>query len=358
MAIKFVCSCGKRLRARDEMAARRSVCPACGEPVGIPSLTPTARGATAGPMTPAERLSARRRVLAPDSELPGTPKERPGDELRIELPPNTPATAAEPTVDQVAQMLLSTLQHDLAPPPLPASKRGEYRWFCTFLFPFQAAIPVLFHGLTLTVPVLVTFALARMLAENQSAGVGEVLTVAAFYSLLPLAIAGGACSFLDSVLAAPPTRDAAKLLLQPSREIGPALRSSLVWVACFLAGPVLPAGLAFANWLYGGYTVVDRLIEVELCSVAVSYWLFALICVHERDQLRDLNPIRVADLVHRLGFRAVILAALASAIAIVHGAIILSEPGWMPTAGVSLSSMLCATFLFRLAGVWCQRKSV
>src|SRR5438105_10031804 len=167
MAIKFVCSCGKRLRARNEMAARRSVCPACGEPVGIPSLTPTARAATAGAMTPAERLSVGRRVMAPDTELPDTPKERPGDELRMDLPPNAPAIRPETTADQVAEMLLSTIQHDLAPPKLPPSNRGEYRWFQTFLFPFQAAIPVLFHGLTLTVPVLVTFALARMLAESE-----------------------------------------------------------------------------------------------------------------------------------------------------------------------------------------------
>ena len=159
------------------------------------------------------------------------------------------------------------------------------------------------------------------------------------------------------MLAAPPTHDAARLLLQPSRDIGPALRSSLVWVACFLAGPVIPAALAFFYWLYGGaYSLVDWLIELELCSLAVSYWLFALVSVHEHDRLRDLNPVRVADLVHRLGYRAAVLAALASAFALVHGAFILSEPSWMQTGGACLSGMACATFLFRLTGVWCQQK--
>src|SRR5919198_406987 len=67
MAIKFICGCGKHLRARDEMAARRSVCPACGSPVGIPSLQPTCPGATLGPMTPAERrkLARQRGPSAP-----------------------------------------------------------------------------------------------------------------------------------------------------------------------------------------------------------------------------------------------------------------------------------------------------
>src|SRR5205807_6902819 len=63
MSIKFVCSCGKHLRARDEMAARRSVCPRCGSPVGIPSKQPASTAIAAKPVTPAERLKGR--VQAP-----------------------------------------------------------------------------------------------------------------------------------------------------------------------------------------------------------------------------------------------------------------------------------------------------
>src|SRR5687767_14255037 len=40
MTLRFTCTCGKRLRARDEMASRRSMCPACGRPVGVPPLRP------------------------------------------------------------------------------------------------------------------------------------------------------------------------------------------------------------------------------------------------------------------------------------------------------------------------------
>src|SRR5437016_4971381 len=55
MSIKFFCSCGKRLKAKDAMAARRTICPACGNPVGIPSLQPTQRGTSAAPLSPLER---------------------------------------------------------------------------------------------------------------------------------------------------------------------------------------------------------------------------------------------------------------------------------------------------------------
>ena len=44
MAIKFICSCGKHLKARDEMAARRSVCPACGNPTVLRPAPPRPGG--------------------------------------------------------------------------------------------------------------------------------------------------------------------------------------------------------------------------------------------------------------------------------------------------------------------------
>src|SRR5437764_7803632 len=71
MALRFVCSCGKHLRARDEMAARRTACPACGAPVGIPPLRPTHRGGVAAPLSPAERLAHRR--AAPPEVTPSPP---------------------------------------------------------------------------------------------------------------------------------------------------------------------------------------------------------------------------------------------------------------------------------------------
>src|SRR6516225_2788008 len=69
MTIKFICGCGKHLRARDEMAARRSVCPRCGSPVGIPSLEPNNPGA-AGPLSPLERQRLAKQRPTPGGRLP------------------------------------------------------------------------------------------------------------------------------------------------------------------------------------------------------------------------------------------------------------------------------------------------
>jgi hypothetical protein len=80
MSIKFFCSCGKRLKARDKMAARRTICPACGNPVGIPSLEPTQRGTAAAILSPAERQARQLQktaagLLADDEPAPPSPRE-------------------------------------------------------------------------------------------------------------------------------------------------------------------------------------------------------------------------------------------------------------------------------------------
>src|SRR5262249_44592908 len=74
MTIKFICTCGKHLRARDEMASRRSVCPRSGAPVGIPALAPTNPGHVP-PLSPLERLRlARQRAPVPVSKSPSEAK--------------------------------------------------------------------------------------------------------------------------------------------------------------------------------------------------------------------------------------------------------------------------------------------
>src|SRR5262249_10661718 len=114
---KFVCSCGKHLRARDEMAARRSVCPRCGAPVGIPSLKPHHPGALA-PLTPWERERlARKRQPAPAPE------------------PEPPPPAAPPPAEGRGVRLLS---------PRGRRRRSrsgrhlERHWYECLLYPLRA----------------------------------------------------------------------------------------------------------------------------------------------------------------------------------------------------------------------------
>ena len=55
MTIKFVCGCGKHLRAGDDMARVRVLCPGCGTLVGVPSLEPNVAGGQRA-MTPRDRV--------------------------------------------------------------------------------------------------------------------------------------------------------------------------------------------------------------------------------------------------------------------------------------------------------------
>src|SRR5262245_28183660 len=81
MSIKFFCSCGKHLRAREALAGKRSVCPQCGQLVGVPSLEPTQRGTAPVPMTPGEKARLGRATSAePPAEA--APPDRTGKPKR------------------------------------------------------------------------------------------------------------------------------------------------------------------------------------------------------------------------------------------------------------------------------------
>src|SRR5262245_27279124 len=81
MTIKFVCGCGKHLRARDSMALQRAICPECGSMVGMPSLKP-AHPAPPPPMTPQERLQHARAHPRPPEVAPPEPGEPPGQPVK------------------------------------------------------------------------------------------------------------------------------------------------------------------------------------------------------------------------------------------------------------------------------------
>src|SRR5262245_39207423 len=94
MSIKFTCTCGQHLRARDDMAARRSLCPRCGRPVGVPTAQTSQRGAEAGPLSPEER---RRR--APQAAGAGAGRQETTDTVIVPYatdPFRTPAATVEP----------------------------------------------------------------------------------------------------------------------------------------------------------------------------------------------------------------------------------------------------------------------
>jgi hypothetical protein len=143
------------------------------------------------------------------------------------------------------------------------------------------------------------------------------------------------------------------------------LKSGFRCLVCFLAGPVVLVALAGYYWLYGGdLKALDGVILAELAIFSVAYWFLAIVSVNEGGSLRDANPIRVAQLVHRLKHRALVPILIVPAIAIPHillGLFALNTlhehifSGWLLLAGCWCSGLFWAAFLFRLLGVWCYR---
>jgi hypothetical protein len=368
MSIKFVCSCGKHLRARDEMAARRSVCPRCGAPVGIPSKQPTHRGAQAGPMTPAERWLSRRRPVAP-----------PPDDDTIPIAP-APLAPPIPPVPRTEVVDLGTeefpkrrprppLDLDSVRPVVPRKRRElrrrwalEQNWDQCLVFPFRA-MPII-AGLAVFLGVLTALA-GRVLPEvlaNHPEG-GAFWAIFALYMLGPLVLLAYTCGFLDCVLASAAAGEAG-VVSWPGRDMLLALKSCLWWLLAFLAGPVLPAAIVPLYWLYvGEMTTLDWIILAELGVLATGYWLLAILSVSRSDRLSDLIPLRVMLLAERLGYRAWVAAFGASLLGVGHVLLVLMTLPLLHAnamAGVLLvfiwgGTLFLATFLFRLLGVWCHR---
>jgi hypothetical protein len=181
---------------------------------------------------------------------------------------------------------------------------------------------------------------------------------------LALWLVGYPCNFLRHILRAAASGGGAEVRW-PGVAVVPALTGSLIWLVCFLSGPVVFAASAAVYWVECGEPgLVDWLILAELIFLTVGYHLLMLAAVSERGRLRDTNPLHVIDLAHRLGWRAAVAALAGFVLVVGHGllgvvaaerlhddtalAVFLLAAGW-------LSGLFWATCLFRLLGVWCHR---
>lgn len=356
MSIKFTCSCGKRLRAPESLATKRTVCPRCGNPVGIPPLHPPHPGA-AGHMTPAERLRHRKLAspllpITPPS--PATVEPSADRSLSPALPPRRPDFSA-------VRLLTAQKAGRLVPHEPP---RLETRWYECLVYPIRAAPLVFGPAVVLTG---LTLALARLLpqalADLQTESVTRWL-FAGFGLLILLVVVGYPCAFLDCVLASAATGEA-RFIRWPGLNLRLVVRSAAAWLVSFLAGPALFLVVALLYWLYGGdFKTVDWLILAELAVVALTWLILALLSVNYYERLRDANPLAVADLVEHLGLRVVAVALATAVVALGHLLLLASavkrvhqDLGY-GTALLLLgwtSGLFWATFFFRLLGLWCYR---
>ncbi|MFL5243479.1 MAG: hypothetical protein ACJ8FY_15345 [Gemmataceae bacterium] len=334
------------------MAARRSVCPRCGSPVGIPSRQPTHQGTIAAPLTPLERLRhARNRGPTPAAPA---------------VLPDIPRPAATRPLDPRLVHLLSsrgTRRSDLA------GRRLENHWYECLIYPLRAR--QLFLGLALILTLISTGAsvfLPHLLFEPTAipSSVSLVRLASIFFlgTTLLILVVGLPCSFLECVLSSAAAGEI-YYIRWSGQLLNVILFSGAKWLACFLAGPAVFAGAAALYWMYcGEENLLDWLIVIELGIVAIGYWIFALVAVTDQGRLRDLSPIAVIDMAHRLGGRALGLAAVAALLFLAHGLVMITGvaevhngtlKGWIFLAIGWVSGLFWSTFFCRLLGIWCYR---
>jgi hypothetical protein len=338
MAIKFYCSCGKHLRAREAMAGRRSQCPACGQPVGIPTLEPTHRGAPAPHLSLAERQKQSSLGLADFPVYPLSPAE------------------AEATLEKAQP---GRAQRKPRPRRVLAL---ETRWYQCLAFPFYAW-PLL-GPLALALTVLTVLGAAAYPHVDIVAAPAWVWLVG---WTVPFLACGYIAAFLQCVLASAAAGETG-FVRWPGADVGLIARALGIWLICFLAGPIVFFAVAFLFWFHvGDPAAIDWLIVIELCVAGLGHWFLALVALHQTDRFIDANPARVAVLIRRLGYGAVLATLAAAGVALALGWIILQgllqmpdEPaiGMAVVAGGWMLVLGWLAFLFRLLGLWCYRSRV
>jgi hypothetical protein len=352
MTIKFVCSCGKHLRARDDMAAHRVLCPRCRSLVGVPSLQPTHPGTAANPMTPEERRrNARQRApVAAEGVRAATAVDALVDAAGLSPDGLAPATDA-PRRDPSEVVTLRA-----APP-----RRREARWYHCLGYPFRAWPLVLVLGFAWGYWVA-GLAVLPLVADKLAGDPSHVRLAAGGWLLVTLALAGFTAGFLDCTLAAAAAGEVVRVRW-PGTDVLLVVRSLGRWLFAFLAGPAPLAAAAFFYWLHGGdLGLLDWLILAEMGVLAISYWVFAVAAAGERERFLDASPPAVARLLRRLGPRALVVPVAAlGALALGRLAWTAVEEthhtlaAWLSLPVVGIGGAFLATFLFRLLGMWCFR---
>jgi hypothetical protein len=361
MSIKFVCTCGKHLRARDEMAGRRSVCPRCGNPVGIPLLHPTHPGANLGPMTRAERLRTRRVVPCLQDALTEAPAASAAGpaitQPLVEVP-------AEPEVKERTRrrrVPLPTSQVRLVRNAGQGTRRLEQHWYQCLLYPARD-VALLGVALGLTVLTGITIRLLPAVMKLQAELAYGTAPFFLFFGLALLLVLGYASGLLESAFLSALAGRSYGFSWSMAR-IDLAFRRGARWLVCFLAGPALFVGASVVYWLRcGDPGFLDWVILAELNLLAAGVWLFMLVAMSLSDRLIDV-PRRLAALLGSQAKHVMPVLLLAAVVLLGHGlwgvfAIndihLRPKIGWQMLTVCWVSGLFWETFLFRLVGVRCH----
>jgi hypothetical protein len=296
----------------------------------------------AAPMTPQERRRLRREQ--PMAELGAFATGLPP----LMLPARSPSSSAEPAKRK---------------PKVRRRRQLEKHWYQCLAYPLlnwsvllrlSLILSVWPVGMILAIPKLSPFSLT--LTQEELPWISLVVPLMLFVAY---AFATVECGLTSALAGEGPAS------CWPGWGAALPLKSAVRSLYCFLAGPIVTAGIAGYFWLFGGdLNALDCVILMELGIFTVAYWFLAIISANEQNRLRDANPLRVALLIHRLNYRAVVPVFLAPALMIPHvllGLFALTLvhqelfSGWLLLAACWCSMLFWAAFLFRLLGVWCYR---
>ena len=361
MTIKFVCSCGKRLRARDDLAARRLACPRCGKPVGIPNSNHSPYTPLIDPLAPPSRPAPRQEA---ESTSPGWEPNEAAARAAAELADRLRLLGDDGFVELTAASARAKAAAPIAyrPSMFRQSRDPGTRWYHCLLFPRAAVTRILVLGCLLglfavvapiEVRVLLTSDSTQAPADRLVYGVGLVVAMLALLSQIS--------ALFVCVLAAERTGQLSVADLSV-RQVGLALRGLAVVVCTGLGGPVVLAGLCLWFWIHTGQLqLVDWMILGELLFVLAGYWLFALAEVCLSRWPRPANPMGVARLIHQLGPLSLVAAGLAWGLAMLFVAFLKralqaveGQLGLLTILGYAVLCIFWGSIVLRLTGMWCR----
>jgi len=253
--------------------------------------------------------------------------------------------------------------HSAKAPRRPTTRRLEQHWYEFLIYPLSAwrLCLALAIGLTILSAGLLVWLPTRLNATEPADDWGT----RAFYLTglaTALLLAGLPCTFLERVLTSA-TRGEVDYIVWSGNVFTTFAAAGARWLTSFLAGPAILAAVGWLYWQRCGESPWDKFVLVETSVVAVAYFILALASVADRGCWRDLSPIAVADLAHRLGWRALVVVAAALGV-LALGRLMLAGVadvhrgelrGWLMLTGGWFIGVFAGTFFARLLGVWCYQ---
>lgn len=403
MSITFTCLCGKRLKARESSAGRRTQCPRCGEPVGIPLSAgpvapPSSRKEAADAATAAARVGPAATIpaailpsasaTAKSRHMPSIPEgdqdsTTPRSDSRIgseqssakpyfmnddALPPPvrkpkperarkssvetrglpagvSPGAAAEAASQSLAESPEEGLRLRNPPRWYRLVSRGEYRGPAgTYEFGFSlgnAPLVLTLAGLLALTMGVVVLKLPQAMQNSQ-----DLLILVAGTTSVFVVVAAHACSYLNQTILNAALQQGKAIDLDPVRTA----KAAVAWTAAVLAGSVFPATGTFLYWLKIGLAEpVDWVILAELIWLTF-YWLTASLLSYGMDgELKSLLPQRTfqkAKLIPKaIAIRSLAGAALCAATI----AVLTDGLAWIHVEPLVGFAVLGGTFLVSLS---------